>query len=93
MCPRRSDPLYVVSYYIKSVTSSWTYSSIKNVSLLLGHTYILLVLTYTICPGSSDPFYKVSYYIKWVTTSWTHGMYIDGLDTQDIWFLCARPDL
>ena len=26
VCPRSSDPFYVVSYYIKLVTTSWTYS-------------------------------------------------------------------
>ena len=27
MCPKRSDPFYVVSYYIKWVTTSWTHST------------------------------------------------------------------
>ena len=27
VCPRSSDPLYVVTYYIKRVTTSWTYST------------------------------------------------------------------
>ena len=26
VCPRSSDPIYVVTYYIKWVTTSWTYS-------------------------------------------------------------------
>ena len=26
MCPRSSDPFYVVTYYLKWVTTSWTYS-------------------------------------------------------------------
>ena len=25
MCPRSSDPFYVVTYYMKLVTTSWTY--------------------------------------------------------------------
>ena len=29
ICPRSSDPFYIVSYYIKLVTTSWTYSAIK----------------------------------------------------------------
>ena len=29
ICPRSSDPFYLVTYYIKWVTTSWTYS-IKN---------------------------------------------------------------
>ena len=27
MCPWRSDPFYIVTYYIKWVTTSWTYSN------------------------------------------------------------------
>ena len=27
MCPRSSDPFYIVSYYIKRVTTSWTHSN------------------------------------------------------------------
>ena len=26
VCPRSSDPFYIVSYYMKGVTTSWTYS-------------------------------------------------------------------
>ena len=26
VCPGRSDPFFIVTYYIKSVTTSWTYS-------------------------------------------------------------------
>ena len=26
ICPRSSDPFYIVSYYIKWVTASWTHS-------------------------------------------------------------------
>ena len=32
MCPRSSDPFYVVTYYIKWVTTSWTYSSKHELS-------------------------------------------------------------
>ena len=28
VCPKGSDPFYVVSYYIEWVTTSWTYSMI-----------------------------------------------------------------
>ena len=28
MCPRSSDPFYVVTYSIKWVTTTWTYSTI-----------------------------------------------------------------
>ena len=27
VCPRSSDPFYVVTYYIELVTTSWTYSN------------------------------------------------------------------
>ena len=27
VCPKSSDPFYIVSYYIKWVTTSWTYST------------------------------------------------------------------
>ena len=30
ICPGSSDPIYIVSYYIKWVTTSWTYSSISG---------------------------------------------------------------
>ena len=30
VCPRSSDPFYIVSYYIKWVTTSWTYSINKD---------------------------------------------------------------
>ena len=29
ICPRGSDPLYIVSYYIKWVTTSWTHSILQ----------------------------------------------------------------
>ena len=28
-CPRSNDPFYIVSYYIKWFTTSWTYSTVK----------------------------------------------------------------
>ena len=30
MCPRSSDPFYIVSYYIKWVTTAWTHSSLPT---------------------------------------------------------------
>ena len=33
VCPRNSDPLYIVSYFIKWVSASWTYSIFVNVSI------------------------------------------------------------
>ena len=42
VCPRSSDPLYIVSYYIKLGTTSWTYSNILNQveSLILEYTLL-----------------------------------------------------
>ena len=34
-CPRSSDPIYIVRYYIKWVTTSWTYSKIERGTLVL----------------------------------------------------------
>ena len=31
VCPRSSDPFYIVTYYIKWVTASWAYSCYKSV--------------------------------------------------------------
>ena len=58
VCPRSSDPFYIVTYYIKWVTTSWTYIvkkfgqpkelkesvlEINKISaLLLGHTVPIL---------------------------------------------------
>ena len=33
VCPRSSDPFYIVSYYIKWVTTSWTHSIKKGIIL------------------------------------------------------------
>ena len=30
ICPRSSDPIYILSYYIKWVTTSWTQSNIST---------------------------------------------------------------
>ena len=30
VCPRSSDPFYIVSYYVKCVTTSWSYSISSN---------------------------------------------------------------
>ena len=30
VCPGSSDPFYIVSYYIKSVTTSWTQSTLRH---------------------------------------------------------------
>ena len=34
VCPRSSDSFYVVTYYIKWVTTSWTYSSNKYIDVV-----------------------------------------------------------
>ena len=38
VCPRSSDPFHIVSYYIKCLTTSWTYSSYcKRVEILMSN--------------------------------------------------------
>ena len=74
MCQKSSDPFHIASYYIKWVTTSWTYSMSKLSNLFLLAQYkkkgrTSWTLSILLC--SSDPFYIVSYYIKWITTSWT----------------------
>ena len=47
ICPRSSDPFYIVSYYIKWVTTSWTHSmNVKtrvagknNLRILIKHRF------------------------------------------------------
>ena len=51
VCPRSSDPFYIVYYYINWVTTSWTYSSIislnwKNIFLIIYETLVLLLTRY-----------------------------------------------
>ena len=47
VCPRSSDPFYVVTHYIKWVTTSWTYSK-KNPQKTKKCKH-LNSLVYTIC--------------------------------------------
>ena len=90
VCPGSSDPFYIVSYYIKWVTTSWTHSIYRSQVLLPPSPekcYVIFSFFHvsfslsnwipfqnTVCPGSSGPFYIVTYYVKWVTTSWTYCM-------------------
>ena len=45
VCPRSSDPFYIVTYYIKWVTTSWTYRFISIIPYLrktvIGRSYEL----------------------------------------------------
>ena len=34
VCPRSNDPFYIVTYYIKWVTTSWTYKKMSYVKVL-----------------------------------------------------------
>ena len=45
VCPRSSDPFYIVSRYIKRVTTSWTYSSFKKWNSLQCVDHSLIPLT------------------------------------------------
>ena len=60
VCPRSSDPIYVVTYDLKWVTSTWTCSIIHRQK-----SNIWSVSSFdinTVCPRRSDPFYMVTYY-------------------------------
>ena len=59
VCPEISDPFYTVSYYIKWVTTSWTYSTMDRTKSNVGYgawyiyNYIVAQITiqkyYLIC--------------------------------------------
>ena len=59
VCPRSSDPFFIVSYYIKWITTSWTYSmdahvilgSTNSVSLSLGISLSILYIYIYLLPG------------------------------------------
>ena len=76
-CPRSSYPFYKVSYYVRWVTTSYTYSisntNLKKVTSLITAPYKLSnsEVRPSMCPKSLDPF---NIYIKWVKTSWTYYM-------------------
>ena len=49
ICPRSSYPIYIVRYYIKWVTTSWTYNILSKFTLydgsrLLGHIIFIVSL-------------------------------------------------
>ena len=46
VCPRGSDPFYIVSYYIKRVTFSWTYSTFFSKE---NFTLLSLLVSYIFC--------------------------------------------
>ena len=46
ICPRSRDPFYIVTYYIKWVTTSWTISTILKIWILF---YICVLVWFLIC--------------------------------------------
>mgnify|MGYP007023201260 CR=1 FL=1 len=71
VCPRSSYPFYLVSYYMKWVTTSWTFSSLY--SFYVVNYDLKLVKTsraYTVWPRSLHP--VISYCLKWAKTSGTY---------------------
>ena len=52
MCPGSSDPFYVVTYYIKWVTTSWTYGITMNYYAKVTDPGILL---------NPDPVYPIGF--------------------------------
>ena len=56
VCPGSSDPFYIVSYYIRYVTTSWTYSIYPQnpeVSLPMGPISLTLCIAIRIQIGPS----------------------------------------
>ena len=77
MCPRSSDPFYIVSYNIKWATTSWTYSTCRCWSLCSSSKGPNLFLT--LIPSLSLSFFSsISIYL------WTVAL-------SDRWTLTARP--
>ena len=63
MCPRRSCPFYVLIYFTKWVTTSWTDSILSvTLCLVIKILYVQMVVTH---------FTLVTYFTKWVTTFWS----------------------
>ena len=58
VCPRSSGPFYGVTYFIKWVPTSWTYSK-YSMSL-----WVWLKKSYCMSQKYSGPFYRVTYLIK-----------------------------
>ena len=52
VCPRSSDPFNIVTYYIKWVTTSWTYSTLILIifNILFKHNHSLLVRKIEVSP-------------------------------------------
>ena len=72
VCPGRSDPFYIVTYYIKWVTTSWTYSIVRkgDISVAISTTVIqsfsLPYLSYCrLLLISLRYFLKASYPVRW----------------------------
>ena len=80
ICPRSSDPFYVVPYTIRNGSllpghvAGQTVIKAKNMKNIKKKEKNWLYRHNTMCPRSNDPFYIVTYSIKWVTTAWTHGI-------------------
>ena len=59
MSKKKGPILYIVTYYTKCVTTSWTYSIVLQITILLGHTVLLSIVYYR-------GFNKVQFYRKFV---------------------------
>ena len=89
MCPRSNNPFYVVSYYIKWVTTSWTYSTELN------WPYPRLVFSLGVrlqevslrkhCWNNSSYLNLQSYSIS--TRAQSHGIILPGI----LWTFWSKP--
>ena len=76
VCPRRSEPFYILSYCIKWVTTSWTYSICfhigcwvsmydkKSAAVRFDPFKHVIKNPYTVCPKSVVNFYEVTVSIR-----------------------------
>ena len=72
VCPRSSDPFYVVTYYIKLVTSSRKYSIISKKG---GKSIYKIFLTYTIeCPHAQNICYVFPLIYYFINGLFSHGI-------------------
>ena len=66
VCPRSCNPFYIVSYYIKWVTTSWTYSIWDSFCFIFVHTKILGTKSFYFKSKKSYPSLNTaSCYINW----------------------------
>ena len=78
VCPRSSDPFYKVPYYIKWVTTSWTYGTCKAVSRALYMysciLYLIILVWYKVDP--LPELYWIIQYTASITIVYIKNLYL-----------------